>query len=247
MALDVRQRLLLLFINKLWWQIKGFLQQLSITVRVRIKLITNGYIASLGNHLGLFFFNMVTCFSGCISIWCNVKTKIIFNWDELTTTICKKKEMTSRLSDPNLVATHTYLEGCTSIPQWIWLTSVVCKSAEIDADGNFEVLAIIRTSDHLHYYCIATSPGVFNQQRLDEVNSQGGDPIKCVLRVVYIDLGDVEECLLLVVTQEGRLAGQHDVCQYPDTPGRKGRKKEKEVKRLFVISDHYKNLFCDKL
>lgn len=72
------------------------------------------------------------------------------------------------------------------------------------------------------------SPWVFNQQGLDEVNSLGGNPLKRVLRVVYVDLGDVEECLLLVITQEGRLACQHYIGQDPNTPireeGRKGRR-----------------------
>lgn len=148
-------------------------------------------------------------------------SKIIFCWHELTTTICKKEEMSSRLSDA-----HTHSEGCTSVPLRTWLTSFVCKSALIDADGNFKVLAIIRTSSLLPY---ATSPGDFNQQRLDEVNRRGGDPIKSVLRVVDIDFGDVEERLLLVVTLEGRLASQHNVRQYPDTPGREGRKKRRKL------------------
>lgn len=87
---------------------------------------------------------------------------------------------------------------------------MVCKLAQSDADGN---LAIIRASDHI-------LPGVFNQQGLDEVNSQRGDPLERVLRVVDVDLRDVEECLLLVVTQKGRLMRQHDVGQDPDTPER---------------------------
>lgn len=74
----------------------------------------------------------------------------------------------------------------------------------------------------------AGSPRVFNQQGTDEVDGQGGDPLERVRRVVHVDLGDVEECLLLPVTQEGRLARQHDVGQDPDAPGRwggtKGRK-----------------------
>lgn len=62
------------------------------------------------------------------------------------------------------------------------------------------------------------SPGVFYQQGLDKVNCQGGDPFECVLRVVYVDLGNVQERLLLFVTQKGRLARQHDICQNPDAP-----------------------------
>jgi len=77
------------------------------------------------------------------------------------------------------------------------------------------------------------SPGVLNQQGADEVHSQGGDALEGVLRVVHVDLGDVEERLLLVVAQEGRLARQHDVGQDPDAPG---RWEGEDVKRPFVMS-----------
>lgn len=62
------------------------------------------------------------------------------------------------------------------------------------------------------------SPGVLDQQGLDEVDRLRRDALKGVLRVVHVDLRDVEERLLLVVTQEWRLARQHDVGQDPDAP-----------------------------
>lgn len=140
-----------------------------------------------------------------------------------------KKEMTSRLSDVNLLTTFACINVCgyTSVPVWTRLASLLCKSPQSDADANFSVLATIRISDHVYMFTI-NSPWVFNQQGLDEVNSQGGNPLERVLRVVYVDLGDVEECLLLVITQEGRLACQHYIRQDPNAPireeGRKGRR-----------------------
>lgn len=70
--------------------------------------------------------------------------------------LLQKKEMTCRPSDANLVTTYTHLDacGCASVPLWTWLTSLVCKSAQSDADGNFFVLAIIRTSDHSFIFTV---------------------------------------------------------------------------------------------
>lgn len=65
-----------------------------------------------------------------------------------------------------------------------------------------------------------SSPGVFEQQGLDEVNGEGGDALEGILGVVHVDLGDVQEGLLLVVPQEWRLARQHDVGQDPYGPER---------------------------
>ena len=72
----------------------------------------------------------------------------------------------------------------------------------------------------------ASSPGVLDEQGSDEVHRQRGDALEGVLRVVNVDLGDVEECLLLVFPQERRLAGQHDVGQDPDTPSRREEERE---------------------
>lgn len=47
---------------------------------------------------------------------------------------------------------------------------------------------------------LAHSPRVLAEQRLDEVDGQGGDALKHLLRVVHVPLGDVEEGLLLVLT-----------------------------------------------
>lgn len=58
------------------------------------------------------------------------------------------------------------------------------------------------------------------EQRLDEVHGEAGDPVEDVLRVVHVDLGDVQERLLLVLALEGGLARQHHVRQHPDAPTR---------------------------
>lgn len=75
-----------------------------------------------------------------------------------------------------------------------------------------------------------SSPGVFEQQGLDEVNGEGGDALEGILGVVHIDLGDVQEGLLLVVPQEWRLARQHDVGQDPYGPERRRREKVSDYK-----------------
>lgn len=84
----------------------------------------------------------------------------------------------------------------------------------------------------------ADSPGVFYQQGLDKVNCQGGDPLECVLRVVYVDLGNVQERLLLFVPQKGGLARQHDVSQNPDAPVRENKKVKMELQNILRPPTH---------
>lgn len=67
------------------------------------------------------------------------------------------------------------------------------------------------------------------EQRLDEVHGKARDPVEDVLRVVHVDLGDVQERLLLVLAQERRLASQHHVRQHSDAPTRHLKKCEKRV------------------
>lgn len=81
-----------------------------------------------------------------------------------------------------------------------------------------------------------SSPGVFEQQGLDEVNGEGGDALEGILGVVHVDLGDVQEGLLLAVTQERRLARQHDVGQDPYGPERRRREKVSDYKTWGSIS-----------
>lgn len=45
-------------------------------------------------------------------------------------------------------------------------------------------------------------PGVFDEQGLDEIHSEVRDALKDVLRVVHIDLGHVQEGLLLFFSQK---------------------------------------------
>ena len=132
--------------------------------------------------------------------------------------LLQKGETSFRPSDVNLVTTHAHsdVRGCTSGLMWVWVTSSVHSFIR-----NQRI-----SSSSLFIEQRASSPGVFNQHRLDEVDSQGGDSFKRVLRVVYVDLGDVEECLLLLVTKERRLARQHDVGQDPDTPDRREEERE---------------------
>lgn len=147
------------------------------------------------------------------------------------------KEMTSRLSDVSCFVVfflpHLHFETQADILPWQsepdW--QPCAKHLEVMP---FSVLVTVSKSDDI-WAITRSSPWVFNQQGLDEVDGQRGDPLKRVLRVVYVDLRDVEECLLLVITQEGRLARQHDIGQDPNTPvgewGRRGR----EVMRQSIL------------
>lgn len=135
----------------------------------------------------------------------------------MVTSLVSVKETTPRSSHANLVTTLTHSDKCRCTSALVWRTSFL--------------LQISPKLKHLQFYQPlpqnliksigfrqADSPWVFNEQRLDEINSLRGNPLKCVLWVVYVDLRDVEKCLLLVIAQEGRLAGQHNVDQDPDAP-----------------------------
>lgn len=139
--------------------------------------------------------------------------------------------MTSYLSDVNLfflphlphhILKHRRIYFRGSLKLTTWQLTTLCKTVQSDAVEHLSVF--VSKSDDIGVIT-QSSPWVFNQQGLDEVDGQGGDPLESVLRVVYVDLRDVEECLLLVITQEGRLTRQHDIGQDPNTPVRERRRK----------------------